>query len=97
MSVPHVCAHEVRPLPGDRALVRTGKPLARNVDYDVPFVLVPVAPPPSRTGTCMPHHWVALGAARRERHGPKTEAVHGAPAEPGTLLPGGGPPTAPRP
>jgi glutamate transport system permease protein len=41
--------------------------------------------------------WFAGRVSRRERRSPKTDAVDVAAAEPGTLLPGGDPPTAPRP
>lgn len=47
-------------------------------------------------GMCMLLSWFAQWVSRWERRSPQTEAVDVAPAEPGTLLPGGGPPTAPR-
>ncbi|MEW2035965.1 hypothetical protein AB0885_02320 [Streptomyces sp. NPDC005534] len=72
---------------------RTGKPTASNLDYDVAFIPAVTATPPLRTGMCAP----LTRANRWERRSPETEAVDVAAAEPGTLLPGGVPPTAPPP
>ncbi|MFC8968456.1 hypothetical protein [Streptomyces sp. NPDC057094] len=73
--------------------IRTEKPTASNLDYDVAFIPAVTATWPLRTGMCAP----LTRADRWERSSPETEAVDVAPAEPGTLLPGGVPPTAPPP
>ncbi|MFE2065037.1 amino acid ABC transporter permease [Streptomyces sp. NPDC059467] len=77
--------------------LHAGKLIASNLDYDLPFIPVVMVISPIYIGMCMLLSWSAGWAARREQRSPKTEAVEVAPAEPGTLLPGGGAPTAPRP
>lgn len=72
-----------------------GRLIAAILDYDLPFIPVVTASPPIRIGMCVPLSWSAPRAYGRERRSPETEAVDVAPAEPGTLLPGGVPPTAP--
>jgi glutamate transport system permease protein len=73
-----------------------GKLIASILDYDLPFIPVVMVISPIYIGMCMLLSWFAQWVSRREQRSPKTEAVRVAPAEPGTLLPGGGPPTAPR-
>jgi glutamate transport system permease protein len=77
--------------------LHAGKLIASNLDYDLPFIPVVMVISPIYIGMCMLLSWFAQWVSRREQRSPKTEAVRVAPAEPGTLLPGGGPPTAPRP
>lgn len=73
-----------------------GRLIAAILDYDLPFIPVVTASPPIRIGMCAPLSWSAPRAYGREWRSPETEAVDVAPAEPGTLLPGGvPPPTAP--
>ena len=77
--------------------LHAGKLIASNLDYDLPFIPVVMVISPIYIGMCMLLSWLAQRVSRWERRSPKTEAVKVAPAEPGTLLPGGGrPPTAPR-
>lgn len=76
--------------------LHAGKLIASNLDYDLPFIPVVMVISPICIGMCMLLSWFAQWVSRWERRSPKTEAVDVAPAEPGTLLPGGGPPTAPR-
>lgn len=73
-----------------------GKLIAANLDYDLPFIPVVTVISPICIGMCVLFSWAAPRASRWERRSPETEAVV-APAEPGTLLPGGVPPTAPTP
>lgn len=75
----------------------TGKLIAANLDYDLPFIPVVTVISPICIGMCVLLSWFAPRAFRWERRSPETEAVDVAPAEPGTLLPGGVPPTAPTP
>ncbi|MDH6696969.1 amino acid ABC transporter permease [Streptomyces griseoviridis] len=77
--------------------LHAGKLIASNLDYDLPFIPVVMVISPIYIGMCMLLSWFAGWVSRRERHSPKTDAVEVAAAEPGTLLPGGDPPTAPRP
>jgi glutamate transport system permease protein len=77
--------------------LHAGKLIASNLDYDLPFIPVVMVISPIYIGMCMLLSWFAQWVSWREQRSPKTEAVRVAPAEPGTLLPGGGPPTAPRP
>ncbi|MFE5035900.1 amino acid ABC transporter permease [Streptomyces sp. NPDC056683] len=77
--------------------LHAGKLIASNLDYDLPFIPVVMVISPIYIGMCMLLSWFAGWVARRERHSPRTGAAEVAPAEPGTLLPGGGPATAPRP
>lgn len=67
--------------------LHAGKPIASNLDYDLPFIPVVMVNSPICIGMCMLLSWSAGRVARREQHGPRTEAVEVAPAEPGTLLP----------
>ncbi|WP_445397318.1 amino acid ABC transporter permease [Streptomyces sp. LE64] len=76
--------------------LHAGKLIASNLDYDLPFIPVVMVISPIYIGMCMLLSWFAHWVARRQRRNPRTEAVDVAPAEPGTLLPGGGPPAAPR-
>ncbi|MFH9136890.1 amino acid ABC transporter permease [Streptomyces sp. NPDC017524] len=69
--------------------LHAGKLIASNLDYDLPFIPVVMVISPIYIGMCMLLSWFATWAARRQRRSPKTEAVGVAPAEPGTLLPGG--------
>ncbi|MFE0426573.1 amino acid ABC transporter permease [Streptomyces sp. NPDC058953] len=77
--------------------LHAGKLIASNLDYDLPFIPVVMVISPIYIGMCMLLSWFANWVARRQRRNPKTEAVDIAPAEPGTLLPGGpqGPPPGP--
>lgn len=68
-----------------------------NLDYDVPFIPVASVISPIRAGMCALLSRFVVRVPRRERRGPKTEAADATAAGPGTLLPGGGPPTAPKP
>ncbi|MDT0436162.1 MULTISPECIES: amino acid ABC transporter permease [Streptomyces] len=77
--------------------LHAGKLIASNLDYDLPFIPVVMVISPIYIGMCMLLSWFAGRVSRRERRSPKTDAVDVAAAEPGTLLPGGDPPTAPRP
>lgn len=70
-----------------------GRLIAAILDYDLLFIPVVTASSPIRIGMCVPLSRSAPRAYGRERRSPETEAV--APAEPGTLLPGGVRPTAP--
>ena len=67
--------------------LHAGKPIASNLDYDLPFIPVVMVISPICIGMCMLLSWFAGWVARRERHSPKTGAAEVAPAEPGTLLP----------
>jgi len=69
--------------------LHAGKLIASNLDYDLPFIPVVMVISPIYIGMCMLLSWFATWVARRQRRNPKTEAVGVAPAEPGTLLPGG--------
>ncbi|MBT2897131.1 amino acid ABC transporter permease [Streptomyces sp. McG3] len=69
--------------------LHAGKLIASNLDYDLPFIPVVMVISPIYIGMCMLLSWFATWVARRQRRSPKTEAVGVAPAEPGTLLPGG--------
>ncbi|MER5179335.1 amino acid ABC transporter permease [Streptomyces sp. NPDC002896] len=77
--------------------LHAGKLIASNLDYDLPFIPVVMVISPIYIGMCMLLSWFATWVAKAERRSLKTEAVEVAPAEPGTLLPGAGPPTAPKP
>ncbi|MEU5537300.1 amino acid ABC transporter permease [Streptomyces sp. NPDC020362] len=77
--------------------LHAGKLIASNLDYDLPFIPVVMVISPIYIGMCMLLSWFAGWVSRREQRSPKTEAVALVTAEPGTLLPGGEPPTAPRP
>jgi hypothetical protein len=74
-----------------------GRPGASHLDYDVPFIPVVSVTSPIRVGMCALLSRFAVRVPRWERRGPKTEAAKGTAAGPGTLLPGGDPPTAPKP
>ncbi|GAA3007165.1 amino acid ABC transporter permease [Streptomyces fulvorobeus] len=69
--------------------LHAGKLIASNLDYDLPFIPVVMVVSPIYIGLCMLLSWFATWVARRERRNVKTKAVEVAPAEPGTLLPGG--------
>lgn len=69
--------------------LHAGKLIASNLDYDLPFIPVVMVISPIYIGLCMLLSWFATWVARRQRRNPRTEAVGVAPAEPGTLLPGG--------
>ncbi|MEU1400911.1 amino acid ABC transporter permease [Streptomyces sp. NPDC005728] len=77
--------------------LHAGKLIASNLDYDLPFIPVVMVISPIYIGMCMLLSWFAGWVSRREQRSPKTEAVALATAEPGTLLPGGEPPTALKP
>ncbi|MBP2405931.1 amino acid ABC transporter permease [Streptomyces syringium] len=72
--------------------LHAGKLIAGNLDYDLPFIPVVMIISPIYIGMCMLLSWFAHWVAKRQKRNPKTEAVEVADAEPGTLLPGGGPP-----
>ena len=74
-----------------------GRPVASNLDYDVPFIPAALVISPIRAGMCALLSRFAGRVSWRERRGPKTEAAKVSAAGPGSLLPGGGPPTAPKP
>lgn len=69
--------------------LHAGKLIASNLDYDLPFIPVVMVISPIYIGLCMLLSWFATWVARRQRRNLKTKAVGIAPAEPGTLLPGG--------
>ncbi|NDZ57326.1 amino acid ABC transporter permease [Streptomyces anulatus] len=69
--------------------LHAGKLIASNLDYDLPFIPVVMVISPIYIGMCMLLSWFATWVARRQRRNLKTRAVGVAPAEPGTLLPGG--------
>ncbi|MEU9178693.1 amino acid ABC transporter permease [Streptomyces sp. NPDC048550] len=69
--------------------LHAGKLIASNLDYDLPFIPVVMIISPIYIGMCMLLSWFAGWVARFERRSLKTEAVDVAPAEPGTVLPGG--------
>ncbi|MET9666354.1 amino acid ABC transporter permease [Streptomyces sp. NPDC006475] len=71
--------------------LHAGKLIASNLDYDLPFIPVVMVISPIYIGMCMLLSWFANWMARRQRRNPRTEAVDIAPAQPGTLLPGGPP------
>ncbi|MEU0006712.1 amino acid ABC transporter permease [Streptomyces sp. NPDC006314] len=77
--------------------LHAGKLIASNLDYDLPFIPVVMVISPIYIGMCMLLSWFAGWVSRREQRSPKTEAVAVATAGPGAPLPGGEPPTAPRP
>ncbi|MEU3984300.1 amino acid ABC transporter permease [Streptomyces sp. NPDC026672] len=77
--------------------LHAGKLIASNLDYDLPFIPVVMVISPIYIGMCMLLSWFAGWVSRREQRSPRTEAVRAAADAPGTLLPGGGPPTAPKP
>lgn len=77
--------------------LHAGKLIASNLDYDLPFIPVVMVISPIYIGMCMLLSWFAGWVSRREQRSPRTDAVAVATAGPGTLLPGGEPPTAPRP
>ncbi|MGW0994923.1 amino acid ABC transporter permease [Streptomyces sp. NPDC002520] len=77
--------------------LHAGKLIASNLDYDLPFIPVVMVISPIYIGMCMLLSWFAGWVSRREQRSPKTEAALVATVGPGTLLPGGEPPTAPRP
>ncbi|MFD7236605.1 amino acid ABC transporter permease [Streptomyces syringium] len=72
--------------------LHAGKLIAGNLDYDLPFIPVVMIISPIYIGMCMLLSWFAHWVAKRQKRNPKTEAVEVTEAEPGTLLPGGGPP-----
>ncbi|TXS16121.1 hypothetical protein EAO71_34540 [Streptomyces sp. ms191] len=67
--------------------LRAGRPIASDLDYDLPFI--PVAPviSPICIGMCVLLSWFATRVAGRERRSPRTRAGDVVPAGPGTLLP----------
>jgi glutamate transport system permease protein len=67
--------------------LHAGKPIASNLDYDLPFIPVVMVISPIRVGVCVPLSWFAHRPAGRQRRGPGPEAVGATPADPGTLLP----------
>ncbi|MGW4630872.1 amino acid ABC transporter permease [Streptomyces sp. SID6648] len=69
--------------------LHAGKLIASNLDYDLPFIPVVMVISPIYIGMCMLLSWFATWVAKRQRRNLKTRAVGVAPAEPGTLLPGG--------
>lgn len=69
--------------------LHAGKLIASNLDYDLPFIPVVMVISPIYIGMCMLLSWFANWVAKRQRRNLKTRAVGVAPAEPGTLLPGG--------
>ncbi|MFF7686038.1 amino acid ABC transporter permease [Streptomyces syringium] len=71
--------------------LHAGKLIAGNLDYDLPFIPVVMIISPIYIGMCMLLSWFAHWVAKRQKRNPKTEAVEVTEAEPGTLLPGGGP------
>src|SRR5262249_23735429 len=77
--------------------LHAGKLIASNLDYDLPFIPVVMVISPIYIGMCMLLSGVAQWVSRWERRSPKTGAVEVAAGGPGTLLPGGAPPTGPEP
>ncbi|AKN71732.1 MULTISPECIES: amino acid ABC transporter permease [Streptomyces] len=77
--------------------LHAGKLIASDLDYDLPFIPVVMVISPIYIGMCMLLSWFADWVSRRERRSPKTKGVAVATPGPGALLPGGVPPTAPRP
>ncbi|MBX7549122.1 amino acid ABC transporter permease [Streptomyces sp. tea 10] len=77
--------------------LHAGKLIASNLDYDLPFIPVVMVISPIYIGMCMLLSWCAVRVSRREQRSPKTEAVALATPGPGALLPGGEPPTVPKP
>ncbi|MGQ4418429.1 amino acid ABC transporter permease [Streptomyces sp. SAS_269] len=77
--------------------LHAGKLIASNLDYDLPFIPVVMVIAPIYIGMCMLLSWFAGWVSRREQRSPRTDAVTVVTAGPGALLPGGEPPTAPRP
>ncbi|BDH06860.1 MULTISPECIES: amino acid ABC transporter permease [Streptomyces] len=77
--------------------LHAGKLIASNLDYDLPFIPVVMVISPIYIGMCMLLSWFAVWVSRREQRSPKTEAVAVAAPGPGAPLPGGEPPTAPKP
>ncbi|MGW3333312.1 amino acid ABC transporter permease [Streptomyces rubiginosohelvolus] len=69
--------------------LHAGKLIASNLDYDLPFIPVVMVISPIYIGMCMLLSWFATWVAKRQRRNLKTRAVGVAPADPGTLLPGG--------
>ncbi|MGW0646540.1 amino acid ABC transporter permease [Streptomyces badius] len=69
--------------------LHAGKLIASNLDYDLPFIPVVMVISPIYIGMCMLLSWFATWVAKRQRRNLKTRGVGVAPAEPGTLLPGG--------
>ncbi|WP_069741542.1 amino acid ABC transporter permease [Streptomyces sp. EN23] len=69
--------------------LHAGKLIASNLDYDLPFIPVVMVISPIYIGMCMLLSWFATWVAKRQRRNLKTRGVGAAPAEPGTLLPGG--------
>ncbi|MFI7890829.1 amino acid ABC transporter permease [Streptomyces sp. CACIS-1.16CA] len=69
--------------------LHAGKLIASNLDYDLPFIPVVMVISPIYIGMCMLLSWFATWVAKRQRRNLKTRAVGVAPAERGTLLPGG--------
>ncbi|MFF8965193.1 amino acid ABC transporter permease [Streptomyces globisporus] len=69
--------------------LHAGKLIASNLDYDLPFIPVVMVISPIYIGMCMLLSWFATWVAKRQRRNLKTRAAAVAPAEPGTLLPGG--------
>ncbi len=71
--------------------LHAGKLIASNLDYDLPFIPpVVMVISPIYIGMCMLLSWFATWVARRQRRNPKTEAVGVGPAQPSTLMRGGG-------
>ncbi|MFE3636960.1 hypothetical protein [Streptomyces sp. NPDC059168] len=77
--------------------LHAGKPVAPNLDYDLPFIPVVMVIAPLRIGMYMLLSWCAGRVSRRERRSPGTGSVTVVTTGPGALLPGGEAPTAPRP
>ncbi|MEU8974874.1 amino acid ABC transporter permease [Streptomyces monashensis] len=77
--------------------LHAGKLIASNLDYDLPFIPVVMVISPIYIGMCMLLSWCAVRVSRREQRSPRTEAVALATPGPGALLPGGEPPTVPKP
>ncbi|GHH36115.1 hypothetical protein HNQ79_001047 [Streptomyces candidus] len=68
--------------------LHAGKPIASDLDYDLPFIPVVPVLSPIHIGMCTLLSWYADRVARCQRRTPGTEAVDIGPAEAGTLLPG---------
>ncbi|OIJ96279.1 amino acid ABC transporter permease [Streptomyces monashensis] len=77
--------------------LHAGKLIASNLDYDLPFIPVVMVISPIYIGMCMLLSWCAVRVSRREQRSPRTGAVAVATPGPGALLPGGEPPTVPKP
>jgi glutamate transport system permease protein len=68
--------------------LHAGRLIAINMDYTMPFIPVVIVISAIYIGLCMLLSWFATWVARRERGNVKNKAVHVAPAEAGSTMPG---------